>query len=84
MTLRLHVRDPHQPKGMPVDADLRAEILAAVAALGETETRIRLGLSRHAFARVVAGLPVYAGTRSLIRERTASLRSTKESEPTAA
>lgn len=55
-------------KGSAVPDDLHAEIVSLIATEGEGAARARTGLSRTAFARVVAKLPVYPGTLALARE----------------
>ncbi|MCY1077405.1 hypothetical protein [Archangium lansingense] len=51
----------------PLSDDLRSALRAMVARLGENEARRRIGLSRGALARALAGLGVYPGSVALVR-----------------
>ncbi len=55
------------PASAPVPEDLRAALAALVAKVGENEARNRVGLSRSAFTRALAGLGVYPGTVAMLR-----------------
>ena len=51
----------------------RAVLLEAVAMKGERVVIATLGVSRHAFARILAELPVRAGTLALVRSHISHL-----------
>ncbi len=56
-------------RGANVDEAERARIRLLVEERGERGAAEELGLDHRTVARALAGLPVYPGTRSLIRER---------------
>jgi hypothetical protein len=55
--------------GVPLPDVLRRQIRELIENDGEALTVARLGISRLALARAVAGLPLYPGTHALIRQR---------------
>jgi hypothetical protein len=61
-------RKPNPPTGVPAPEDLRGLVRALVERVGEPLAVERLGLSRIALARLLAGLPIRRGTIALARE----------------
>lgn len=55
------------PNSKPLPDDLRRDLFALVAQVGESKARQIAGVSRGAFARALAGLGVYPGTVALVR-----------------
>jgi hypothetical protein len=60
-----------QTKGTPLGTRDRAQLRRLVGLLGESESARKIGIHRQSLARVLAGLPVYAGTRALIAQNLA-------------
>jgi len=60
----------HRPSIVPppLPLPLRDRLRALVAREGKRLTLARLGVSRQSLARALAGLPLYPGTRALIRQ----------------
>ncbi len=54
------------PRTVPLPLETRKRIEALIEQVGESEARRLTSLSRTAFARALAGLPVYPGTAALI------------------
>lgn len=68
-------------QGVVPPEDLRAQIGAIVQRLGERAAMTKLGYSRIVFARLLAGLPVRAGTIVLLRERLAAMEAAPPQQP---
>jgi ABC-type thiamin/hydroxymethylpyrimidine transport system permease subunit len=60
---------------------MRAAVSALAHALGERAAMNRLALGRLTLARLIAGLPVRAGTLALVRERLAALKREEGAAP---
>lgn len=61
-------QETNRTPGPTAPLELRNQVTALVREAGEAATVRHLGISRLALARVVAGLPVRAGTIALVRE----------------
>ncbi len=53
----------------PVPVPVRERVAAIVKEVGEKQAIARLKVGRQTLARVLAGLPVYAGTHALLRQQ---------------
>jgi hypothetical protein len=63
-----------RPRGEPLPEIDRERVRLLVEQRGEGATAEALGIERRTVARCLAGLPLYPGTRALVRERLAELR----------
>lgn len=63
----------HDPKGAPLPEAHRTQLQRQVRARGEAAVVLACRLSRPAFARALAGLPVYSGTLALVVQGLAKL-----------
>lgn len=64
--------EPKERGTAPLDETHRLKVADLVNAIGEVSAAARLGLSRHATARAMAGMPLHAGSRLIIRSYFAS------------
>jgi hypothetical protein len=55
-------------RGVTASPELQAQVTEVVRTLGDAEASRRLGISRVALLRLLAGMPVRAGTLALARE----------------
>lgn len=73
-----------QLRGRPLPAALAGRLREMVDELGEEETLRRVGASRNALYRGLAGLSVLPGTEALFRDGVASRRLDSNPPPSAA
>lgn len=58
----------------------RSRLARLVAAVGESQAKNILGVSRHTLARILGGLSVHRGTIALVEQRLSRLRLDEMSE----
>lgn len=71
-------QEARNASGMPVPEELQLYVKELVARVGEANASKQLEVSRPTIPRLVAGLPVRAGTLALVK---ISLEKSKEAKP---
>jgi hypothetical protein len=59
----------YRARGEPLSEPQRVRVLGLVERFGESVAAQKLGIERRTLARVLAGLPLYPGTRALVGQR---------------